>query len=179
MTSLLRHKVFFLEAVLLAIGVVSASAQDLGTDYFKVVNNDIHRPDFALATIDGDFRSIEEWDGQVLLINFWASWCIPCRKEMPVFNALRAAYRDQGFEVVGLAADEVEKIRKFLNEVQVDFPIIYGDVFDVMDLSAEYGNSFGGLPFSAFIDREGHIRYMQKPGELTFEAAEKVLKRLL
>jgi hypothetical protein len=48
-----------------------------------------------------------------------------------------------------------------------------------MDLSAEYGNSFGGLPFSAFIDREGYIRYMQKPGELTFEAAEKVLKRLL
>ena len=179
MTSLLWHKVFFLETVLLAIGAVSASAQDLDTDHFEVVSKDIRRPDFTLATIDGNFRSIEEWDGQVLLIDFWASWCIPCRKEMPMFNALRAAYRDQGFEVVGLAADEVEKVRKFLDEVPVNFPIVYGDVFDVMDLSTEYGNSFGGLPFSAFIDRDGHIRYTQKPGELTFEAAEKILKRLL
>ena len=179
MTSLLRYKAVFLGAVLLAIGVVSASAQDLDTDHFEAVDKGVHRPDFTLATVDGDFRSIEEWDGQVLLIDFWASWCIPCRKEMPMFNALRATYRDQGFEVVGLAADEVEKVRKFLNEVQVDFPIVYGDVFDVMDLSAEYGNSFGGLPFSAFIDRDGHIRYTQKPGELTFEAAEKILKRLL
>ena len=71
-----------------------------------------------------------------------------------MFNELRATYRDQGFEVVGLAADEVEKVREFLDEVEVDFPIVYGDVFDVMDLSAEYGNSFGGLPFSAFIDRD-------------------------
>ena len=179
MTSLLWHKAGFFWAALLAIGVVSASAQDLDTEHFEAVDKDIRRPDFTLATIDGDFRSIEEWDGQVLLIDFWTSWCIPCRKEMPMFNALRATYRDQGFEVVGLAADEVEKVREFLDEVQVDFPIVYGDVFDVMDLSAEYGNSFGGLPFSAFIDRDGHIRYTQKPGELTLEAAEKILKRLL
>ncbi len=52
-------------------------------------------------------------------------------------------------------------------------------MFDVMDISAEYGNSFGGLPFSAFIDREGNIRYTQKPGEVTFEEAEEILKRLL
>ena len=85
----------------------------------------------------------------------------------------------QGFEVVGLAADEVEKVREFLDEVPVDFPIVYGDMFDVMDISTEYGNSFGGLPFSAFIDRDGNVRYTQKPGEVTFEEAEEILKRLL
>ncbi|GIT14353.1 MAG: hypothetical protein CM1200mP36_01090 [Gammaproteobacteria bacterium] len=56
---------------------------------------------------------------------------------MPTFNELRAAYGDQGFEVVGLAADEVEKVREFLDEVPVDFPIVYGDMFDVMDISTE------------------------------------------
>ena len=84
-----------------------------------------------------------------------------------------------GFEVVGLAADDLEKVQEFLDEVQVDFPIVYGDLFDVMDISAEYGNSFGGLPFSVFIDRDGNIRYIQKPGEVTFEEAEEILKRLL
>ena len=73
----------------------------------------------------------------------------------------------------------VEKIREFLDEVPVDFPIVYGDMFDVMDISTEYGNSFGGLPFSAFIDRDGNVRYTQKPGEVTFEEAEEILKRLL
>ena len=98
---------------------------------------------------------------------------------MPTFNALRAAYRDQGFEVVGLAADELENVREFLDEVPVDFPIVYGELYDVMDLSAAYGNAVGGLPFSAFVDRDGRVRYTQKPGEVTYEEAEEILKRLL
>lgn len=165
--------------VIAGFGVTSVTAQDLDTERFSAVDGDLYRPGFTLATIDGESRSAEEWDGQVLLVDFWASWCIPCREEMPVFNELRARYGEQGFEVVGLAADELEKVKEFLTEVQVDFPIVYGDLFDVMDISAEYGNSFGGLPYSAFIDRDGNIRYTQKPGEVTLEEAEEILKRLL
>ena len=64
-------------------------------------------------------------------------------------------------------------------EVQVDFPIVYGEMFDVMDLSAEFGNSFGGLPFSTFVDRDGNMRYVQKPGQMSYEEAEEILLRLL
>ncbi len=149
------------------------------TARFDPVEGDVHRPDFTLTGMQGESRSIDEWDGNVLLVGFWASWCIPCRHEMPYFNELRAKYGDQGFEVLGVAADEVEKVAEFLEEVQVDFPVIYGELFDVMDLSAEYGNSIGGLPFSTFVDRDGNMRYTQKPGEMTYEEAEEVLLRLL
>ena len=169
---------------LVAVGLVLAmttvaDAQDLDTERFAAATNAPQRPDFTLSTIDGGSRSVSEWDGQVLLVDFWASWCIPCRKEMPAFNRLRAAYGDQGFEVVGLAADSLDKVLEFLDEVPIDFPVVYGDMFDVMDISEAYGNTYGGLPFNAFVDREGKIRYVQKPGEVTFEEAEEILLRLL
>ena len=166
-------------AALLALGLGAAGIFAQDTERFVEVEGEVRRPDFTLATIDGGSRSIDEWDGQVVLVDFWASWCIPCREEMPVFNELRAKYGDQGFEVVGLAADDLEKVVAFLEEVPVDFPIVYGDMFDVMDISAEYGNDFGGLPYSALIDRDGNIRYMQKPGEVTLEEAEEIIQRLL
>ena len=149
------------------------------TSRFDPVEGDVRRPDFTLTDMQGQSRTMDEWDGKVLLVDFWASWCVPCRHEMPLFNELRAKYGDQGFEILGVAADDLDKVEKFLDEVQVDFPIIYGEMFDVMDLSAEYGNSFGGLPFSTFVDRDGNMRYVQKPGEMSYAEAEEVLLRLL
>ena len=158
-------------------GMGSAAAGE--TERFIPVADALPRPDFSLSDLSGTPRSIDEWDGQVLLVDFWATWCIPCRAEMPTFNELRAKYHGQGFEVIGIAADDLEKVEQFLTEVPVDFPIVYGDVFDMMDLSAEYGNEYGGLPFNVFVDRQGNIRYVQKPGEVTLEQAEEILARLL
>ena len=162
----------------------TSTAQDgtvvgAATSRFDPVEGNVRRPDFTLNDVQGQSRTMDEWDGKVLLVDFWASWCVPCRHEMPLFNELRAKYGDQGFEVIGVAADELEKVEKFLAEVQVDFPIVYGEMFDVMDLSAEYGNAFGGLPFSTFVDRDGNMRDVQKPGEMSYEEAEEVLLRLL
>ncbi len=173
----------FRHGLLAGLAVLAAAAtgyaQDLDTERFSYVTNAPSRPDFTLATVDGGSRSVSEWDGKVLLVDFWASWCIPCRKEMPAFNRLRAEYADRGFEVVGLGADSLDKVIEFLDEVPIDFPIVYGDLFDVMDISEAYGNTYGGLPFNAFVDRDGIIRYVQKPGEVTFEEAEEILLRLL
>ena len=166
----------------LMFGMSAGNTQELdgeATTRFEPVAGDVRRPDFTLTDMEGVSRTMDEWDGKILLVDFWASWCIPCRHEMPTFTALREKYADQGFEVLGIAADDFEKVEEFLEEVQVDFPIIYGEMFDVMDLSAEYGNSFGGLPFSTFVDRAGNMRYVQKPGEVSFEEAEEVLLRLL
>lgn len=175
----MNARVSSLLAGLAVVAAAAGTAQDLNTERFSYVTNAPYRPDFTLTTVDGESRSVSEWDGKVLLVDFWASWCIPCRKEMPAFNRLRAEYGERGFEVVGLGADSLENVLKFLDEVPVDFPIVYGELFSVMDISAEYGNTYGGLPFNAFVDRDGIIRYVQKPGEVTFEEAEEILLRLL
>jgi thiol-disulfide isomerase/thioredoxin len=173
----IRHPL--LSWLLAAIASVPAAiAQDAPSERFRAVDA-YHRPAFTFSTVDNQTLSVDAWAGKVVLIDFWASWCVPCRQEMPDFNRLRAEYADQGFEVVGIAADDLDKVREFLREVPVNFPIVYGDVDAVMQIAAQYGNDFGGLPFSAFVDRDGNVRYIQRPGLVTFEDAESVLLTLL
>lgn len=161
-----------------AASVPAVIAQEAPRERFRAVDA-FARPGYTLQTIDNETLSADAWDGKVVLVDFWASWCIPCRKEMPEFNRLRAEYAEQGFEVVGIAADELEKVQEFLGEVPVDFPIVYGDVDAVMEISEAYGNDYGGLPFSAFIDRDGNVRFTQRPGLVTFEDAQAVIESLL
>lgn len=175
----LRRRSVQLLLVLVLAGAGAGCDRGLDTARFAAVEGPLQRPDFSLATIDGGSRSVSQWDGQVLLVDFWASWCLPCRREMPTFDALRAMYGEQGFEVVGLAADSLEQVREFVAEVPVDFPIVYGEPSEVIAISVAYGNIYRGLPFSAFVDREGNIRYIRKPGEVSFEEAEEILLRLL
>ena len=169
-------------ALLLAVRFSAGIAQtdtDTETARFIVAEPGSSRPEFTLPDLSGTQRSISEWDGKVVLVDFWASWCVPCREEMPAFNALRAEYGDQGFEIIGIAADDLDKIQAFIEQIPIDFPVVYGDVFDMMELSEDFGNYYGGLPFNVFIDRDGMIRYLQKPGAVTFEEAEVILNRLL
>jgi thiol-disulfide isomerase/thioredoxin len=153
-----------------------AQAEDQGA---YVLVEPFDRPEFTLQSVDGEARSIDEWNGNVVLLDFWASWCIPCREEMPLFDALRSRFHEQGFEVIGLAADQIDPVLEFLRAVPVSFPILHGNVFDVMGLSAEYGNGSEVLPFSVLIDRDGRVRYVQQPGIVTYAEAEKAILTLL
>ena len=177
MSGLLRRP-FAAGLLAVAVGLTAATAQEQPSERFRAVEA-YARPDFTFNTVDDEPLSVDAWAGKVVLIDFWASWCVPCRREMPEFNRLRAEYAEQGFEVVGIAADDLEKVEAFLGEVPVNFPIVYGDVDAVMQISAQYGNDYGGLPFSAFIDRDGNVRYIQRPGLVSFEDAEAILKILL
>lgn len=133
---------------------------------------------FELNDMDGNVRHSDEWDGKPLLINFWATWCIPCRKEMPALMELHEKYTDQGFEVIGIAADEAEKIAAFLEETHVSYPILYGEMTSVFDISEAYGNVIGVLPHTAFVDRDGVIRHV-KVGEISHEEAEEMILDIL
>ena len=133
---------------------------------------------FELTDLNGNTRHSDEWSGKALLINFWATWCVPCRKEMPALMELHEKYTDQGFEVIGIAADEQEKVAAFIEETMVSYPILFGEMSSVFDISENYGNAIGVLPHTAFVDRDGVIRHV-KVGEISEEEAEEMLLDIL
>lgn len=128
------------------------------------------RPVFSLPDTSGQTRSVQEWDGKVLVINFWATWCPPCREEIPEFVALQRKYAGRGLQFVGIAIDEREAVVPFMEAVGINYPVLLGQLTGV-ELSRDYGNRWGALPYTAVIDREGHIVFV-KPGALTHREME-------
>ena len=137
----------------------------------------LHRPEFTLPDLDGRQRSITEWDGKVVAINFWATWCPPCLKEVPEFVSLQEKYRAQGLQFIGIALQKPEEVREFVAEHEVNYPILAGEL-EVIKLAEAYGNNIGALPYTVIIDRNGQIAHV-KPGILPTEEAESIISGLL
>lgn len=114
------------------------------------------RPDAELEALDGSLRTLSDFDGRPLLINFWATWCPPCIEELPMLDALHARSGDAGLQVIGIALDDPDEVRKFLAEVPVNFPIYLAQP-GAVDLSTTLGNARSVLPYSVLIDAEGRI----------------------
>jgi len=134
-------------------------------------------PDFAFDDLDGRKRQANEWMGKVLVLNFWATWCPPCRKEIPAFVEYQQLYGDKGLQFVGIAVDRPDAVKDFVDDVSVGYPLLMGDVRAV-ELSRSLGNRFGGLPFTVVFDREGRVRFRQA-GEVTREMLESRILPLL
>ena len=135
------------------------------------------RPEFSLPDLDGQLRSITEWDGKVIALNFWATWCPPCIKEVPEFVSLQDRYQAQGLQFIGIALQKPEEAREFVTEHKVNYPILAGEL-EVIKLAEAYGNHIGALPYTVIIDRNGLVVHV-KPGILPTEEAESVINSLL
>jgi peroxiredoxin len=135
------------------------------------------RPAFSLPDNHDRVRHIADWDGKVLVINFWATWCPPCRREMPMFVEMQEQFRQQGLQFVGVAIDDADKVQDFMDTVGVNYPMLIGGG-DAIAIAKQYGNRFGALPYSVIIDRDGVIRFIQR-GELRPEVLKEQLAPLL
>ncbi len=136
-----------------------------------------YRPEFRLGSITGEFVTPEDFRGEVLLINFWATWCAPCREEMPMLVDLQNEYGPRGLQIIGIALDDVQSVRDFVQKYSISYPVLVGAA-DVMQTSHDYGNTAGVLPYSVLVDKDGVIRW-QYTGEIQREEFLQILRGLL
>ncbi|VAW98049.1 Cytochrome c-type biogenesis protein ResA [hydrothermal vent metagenome] len=134
-------------------------------------------PDFSLPDIDGNLRYSKEWAGRIQVINFWATWCPPCRSETPMFVDMQEKYGAAGLQFVGIAIDDTDKVQDFMDTYGINYPMLIGDD-NAIDVAKQYGNRFGALPYTVIIDRTGQIQHVQR-GELRQDVAEKIFRKLL
>ena len=137
----------------------------------------LKRPDFSIADVNGRMRNIDEWNGRVIALNFWATWCPPCRQEIPEFVDLQSKYANRGLQIIGIALQSPDEVKGFIEEHHINYPVLAGEM-NVMKLSRAYGNDIGALPYTVIIDRDGRIAFV-KQGRLSGEIAEEVISRLL
>lgn len=114
----------------------------------------------ALADTNGGKQNLAQWRGKVLAINFWATWCAPCREEMPEFSQISLEYAAKGVQFVGIGIDSVDNVKKFSRETPVAYPLLTGES-DAMQASAAVGNKMMALPFTAILDRNGNVTYFK------------------
>jgi thiol-disulfide isomerase/thioredoxin len=114
------------------------------------------RPNFTLTGLDGQRHSVNEWDGHPMLVNFWATWCEPCRREMPLFGRLQREGEPRGLVIIGIAIDAKDAVERYLKEQPVDYPILIGEQ-DAIDVAAAFGVEALVFPFTVVIDGKGEI----------------------
>lgn len=135
------------------------------------------RPAFTLRDLDGVPRAVSAWDGKVLVLNFWATWCQPCLREIPMFDQLQREHGPSGLQFIGVAIDDADAVRQFQATHAIDYPMLSGNQ-DAIAVAQSYGNDVGILPYTAVVDRSGTIRFIQY-GEIDEARARAVLDPLL
>ncbi|MBQ0945303.1 TlpA family protein disulfide reductase [Ideonella sp. 4Y16] len=131
----------------------------------------------TLPDARGRQQALQAWRGKVLVLNFWATWCPPCREEMPVFSRAQTTFGPQGVQMVGLSIDTPDNVARFEAEHPLSYPLLMGGV-DLLELSVAWGNSAQAMPFTAFFGRDGRLAAVHL-GPLSEPALEQQLRTLL
>ena len=128
---------------------------------------------FSLEDLNGNMRDISEWSDQKILINFWATWCAPCRREMPMFQTLHLNQEKHGMQIIGIAVDQNELVRDFINEYGISFPILIGQS-NAYEIMKDLGNTSLTLPYTLLVEPSGLITWY-KNGEVTSQDLPMIL----
>lgn len=154
----------------------SPAPEDLATRQLEDLLGQ-RRPDFELPDLNGAMVSAADFDGKVMLVNFWATWCKPCIEEMPMLSALAQSYSSRGVQIVGIALDDPPKAREFASALGIGYPILVGSVEAIL-AGRQYGNRAGLLPYSVLVGADGIVRWAWL-GALDKDELEIQIKALL
>jgi peroxiredoxin len=135
------------------------------------------RLDFELPNLDGNLQRLSAYDGKVILLNFWATWCGPCIEEIPMLGEFQAEFGPRGVQVIGVALDDKDAVTQFIKRTPLNYPTMLGEMA-TLNIGRIYGNHRGVLPYSVVIDRSGVIRQVHV-GLLRREQLEDAMLPLL
>ncbi len=138
---------------------------------------DIPLQDIPLKELDGRETLFRDWQGELLIVNFWAPWCAPCRREIPALIEIQQEYAARGVKVLGLAFDGEYPVRKFAADYAITYPLFLVDQRGAM-YNAVFGNRSGSLPFTALLDRDLKIRFSHN-GEVSAQRLRLALDKIL
>ena len=150
----------------LAVGqfTVRLGQPDLPAQTAPAVDAPDNLPDIQLSGLDGQPLGLSQWDGRTRVINFWATWCPPCRREMPLFQALSENRDPEDLVVIGIAIDRLNAVNQFVSEYGITYPQLVGEQ-DAIAAADQFGVESGGLPFTVFAAPGGEILHLHV-GEL-------------
>jgi thiol-disulfide isomerase/thioredoxin len=153
-----RRDVLVLGAVALAAGAAGFLAYRRGSNIGSGSSNPIWQAGFPDR--EGRPRRLAEWKGGPLVCNFWATWCAPCREEIPILMDLRADLHKKGGEIVGIAIDNTKNVVEYADNLKISYPILIADAGG-LELMRALGNKAGGLPFTVIFDRSGDAMHVK------------------
>jgi len=131
---------------------------------------------FSLPDLTGKLRNINEWQGKIRIINFWATWCPPCLKEIPEFIKLQNSH-NKDLQFIGIAIDDKQAVEEYLETININYPmLISGD--EGIALSHQLGNIVNAVPFTLIVNQQGQIIHRQ-PGELSNEKIIEIITPLV
>ena len=111
-------------------------------------------PSFTLMGLDGEMHDFDEYDGRHRLLNFWATWCAPCRREIPLLKAFQAEQGDDGILVIGIAVDVMDDVQQYAEAAEFNYPILVGEM-DAMAVAEQSGLQFHAMPFTMIVTADG------------------------
>jgi len=112
--------------------------------------------DARFNTLDGEEIALKEWQGNVIVLNFWATWCPPCREEMPEFSKIQDQHEGENLAIIGLSTDDLETTKTFIQSNPTSYAVLAGDM-QAMNLAESLGNNQSILPYTVVIDEKGQI----------------------
>ena len=110
----------------------------------------------SFSDLAGSDRTLLDWQGKVRVLNFWATWCEPCREEIPALQRVQAKFVRNGLETIGISIDHADKVRQFAKNMAITYPLLLGDA-SVIDVARALGNRAGGLPYTLVLDAQGKL----------------------
>jgi thiol-disulfide isomerase/thioredoxin len=137
------------------------------------VDNTAQAIDFSLSDIEGNVKHLSDWNGRAKLVNFWATRCAPCRREIPLLKKLQEAQGNEGLQVIGIAVDFMEEVIDYAEEVEFNYPILVGQE-DAMMAAGSFGVEFIGLPFTMVLSRDGEL-LKTHVGEIVEDHVERIV----